>query len=152
VAVVPAGSSPDGDSVVVGVDGSDHSLLALSHAFEEAALRQVPVRVVHSSYDFLREPDRLRVTGRNLSEAQIAAAQEQALATLTAACVEKYPTVTVEHHAVTRRPARALLEAAESAALLVVGSRGRSGLAGLLLGSVSESVIRHSTCPTLVVR
>jgi len=54
-------------------------------------------------------------------------------------------------HAVEGHPASVLLKCAQSAELLVVGSRGRGGLADLLLGSVSTACIHHATCPTVVV-
>jgi nucleotide-binding universal stress UspA family protein len=55
-------------------------------------------------------------------------------------------------HAVHTAPVKALIEAGESADLLVVGSRGHGGFTGLLLGSVSDQVIRHAPCPVTVVR
>jgi nucleotide-binding universal stress UspA family protein len=55
-------------------------------------------------------------------------------------------------HAVHAAPVRALIEAAEGAELLVVGSRGRGGFSGLLLGSVSDQIVHHSPCPVTVVR
>jgi nucleotide-binding universal stress UspA family protein len=60
--------------------------------------------------------------------------------------------VRVTCHAVHRAPAKALIEAAEGADLLVVGARGRGGFAGLLLGSIGDQVVNHAPCPVTVVR
>jgi nucleotide-binding universal stress UspA family protein len=59
---------------------------------------------------------------------------------------------TVVCHAVHRAPVKALIDAGRNADLLVVGSRGRGGFRGLLLGSVSDQVVHHAACPVTVVR
>ena len=62
------------------------------------------------------------------------------------------PTVRVTCHVVHRPPVQAMLGAAEGANLLVVGARGRGGFSGLLLGSVSDQLVHHASCPVTVIR
>jgi nucleotide-binding universal stress UspA family protein len=64
----------------------------------------------------------------------------------------KYPGVEVEITVVEASAAWALVQASKGAALVVVGSRGHGGFAGLLLGSVSQALLRHADCPVAVVR
>ena len=72
----------------------------------------------------------------------------QAIAEWTA----KYPDVDVRRHVMQGRPADILVDPSEGAALVVVGSRGRGGFSGLLLGSVSRNVVHRAHCPVVVVR
>jgi nucleotide-binding universal stress UspA family protein len=65
---------------------------------------------------------------------------------------EKYPDVRVDRVVLRDRPVRALLRLAENAQLLVVGSHGRGGFSGMLLGSTSQALVYHSPCPLAVVR
>src|SRR6185503_19830498 len=65
---------------------------------------------------------------------------------------EEYPDVEVRRHLVRGHPVRTLVEEARGAEMLVVGSRGRGGFSGLLLGSVSNGVLREATCPVAVIR
>ena len=65
---------------------------------------------------------------------------------------EKYPDVAVERLVARDHPARVLAEQSERAQLLVVGSRGRGGVSGLVLGSVSHAVLHRSACPVAAVR
>ncbi|MFI5427748.1 universal stress protein [Aeromicrobium sp. UC242_57] len=69
-----------------------------------------------------------------------------------AAVREQFPDVTINTAVVRGNPAAQLIDASESAEMVVVGSRGRGGFAGLVLGSVSEQVVRYAKCPVLVVR
>jgi nucleotide-binding universal stress UspA family protein len=80
---------------------------------------------------------------------------EQAVREELEACIDAAgldPAVQVRVHVVHRPPAKALIEAAEGADLVVVGARGRGGFTGLLLGSTSDQVVHHAPCPVTVVR
>ena len=124
------------DCVVVGVDGSPGAATALGFAFEEADARGLPLIAV---YAWAELPDGQEDAERMLAEA-------------TAGWADKYPDVAVERRAVHGpSPAPALLSQDRGAALFVVGPRGRSGLAGMLLGSVSDGLLGHAHCPVAVV-
>lgn len=87
----------------------------------------------------------------NLSEEQRRSA-EQALDGVLAKAASEWTDVDVRRAVVEAlAPARALVERSRDADLLVVGSRGRGGFAGLLLGSVSQQCIQHAACPVVVV-
>lgn len=116
--------------VLVGADGSPGSATAVGFAFDEADLRGVEVGVLHSS-----ESD----DGQWLRE-------------WVQPWRDKHPQVQVRWLLTAERPAGALVEAARAAELVVVGSRGHGGFAGLLLGSVSQQVVNHAPCPVVVAR
>jgi nucleotide-binding universal stress UspA family protein len=151
--VVVRGDEPDpGGPVVVGVDGSPASEEAVALAFDEAAVRGVDLVAVHAWTD---TPMPLTPAGGHVPELDWTALAEEAAETLAerlAGWREKYPQVSVRRVVEHDRPAHALLEAATDAGLLVVGSRGRGGFAGLTLGSVSQAVIHHADCPVIVAR
>lgn len=134
-----------GGPVVVGVDGSEHSRRALAWARDEALARDVPLRVVHGwtpPGDAFVVPTTMpafAAAAAALVEEDVAWAREAA------------PGLEVEGLSPADGAARALLHAAEDAALVVVGGRGRGGFTGLLLGSVSQQVTHHAPCPVVVV-
>jgi nucleotide-binding universal stress UspA family protein len=138
----PAGSAP----VVVGVDGSASSESALAFAVEQAVARGVALRVIHAW-----KP----VTGLWAESAMVtrtvSADERRPFEELVARWQEKYPDLEISAEAVVEHPAAVLTRASATAQLLVVGSRGRGAVRGLLLGSVSQHLLRHSACSVVVV-
>jgi nucleotide-binding universal stress UspA family protein len=137
--------------VVVGVDGSEASQPALAYGFAYADSTRSTLTAVHTWW---WEP----LEGVSLGEPWIGdwteiANQEAALVSeILGGYSEKYPDVRVRRHVVRGDPVVELLEQSRDASLLVVGSRGRGGFIGLLLGSVSRRVLKRATCPVAVVR
>jgi nucleotide-binding universal stress UspA family protein len=149
--------------IVVGVDGSDPSQRALRWALREAALRgdrvqvvtawhlpllgtgEFPWAVVPPASYLEMESDDLARRARERLEQTVREAASQAAA-------DEAVEVPTELRVVESGAAAALLDASRGADLLVVGSRGRGGFAGLLLGSVSQQCSQHATCPVVVVR
>jgi nucleotide-binding universal stress UspA family protein len=153
VVVVPASwDGEDRGRIVAGVDGSEPSYAALHWAIAEAALRGSRLEVVNA-YVYPRavsvvgsltsiDADMLEKSSRALLEEMVASALGAA---------DSRPS-SVESIATSDTPASGLLAAARGADLLVVGSRGRGEVRGLLLGSVSQQCVHHATCPVVVVR
>ena len=151
VVLVPDDAETSGDGrVVVGIDGSDHSRLAFTHALEAAALRGRTVTTV-TTWNVEVE-NGVVVTEPGSAEWETVDRRYRDMAERTiAADREAHPEidVTVEvHHG---RAADVLVEVAQGADLLVVGSRGRGGFRGMLLGSVSQRVLGRATCPVGVL-
>jgi len=151
--VLVRGESSNPDlPVLVGVDGSAANQPAVEFAFAAADRRGVGLVALTAvspawiapplGYPVLPVPD----PADRLQEA--AAALEQAVQPWA----EKYPQVAAERRPVLGGAAHALIQASGYSSLLVVGSHGHGGLAGLLLGSVSRHVLRHAECPVAVVR
>ncbi|MCV7229582.1 universal stress protein [Mycolicibacterium komossense] len=132
--------------VLVGIDGSPASELATAIAFEEASFRGVDLIALHAWSD----EDMSGFPGTNRS-AVIGTARET-LAERLADWNERYPDVTVHPHIVFDHPARHLLDQSQAAQLVVVGSHGRGGFAGMLLGSVSTAVVHAARVPVIVAR
>ncbi|BBY89249.1 universal stress protein [Mycolicibacterium tokaiense] len=144
------GPDPSDGPVVVGVDGSPTSESATALAFEEAHLRGVDLVAVHAWSDMgpigFPPSNWSPIEWRNIKERE-----EKLLTERLGEWRRRFPTVTVFPRVVCDQPAPRLLEAAQGAQLLVVGSRGRGGFAGLLLGSVSATVAGAATVPVIVV-
>ena len=137
--------------VVLGVDDSPASDEAIRIAFEEASWRGAGLVALHAWDDTflaavyeeahwaLRHPD-------------IEEHEHELLAQRLAGWQEKYPDVAVERVVRRGRAADLLLDLADRAQLIVVGSRGRGGLTGMLLGSTSQAVLSYALCPVVVAR
>ncbi|WIV56409.1 universal stress protein [Amycolatopsis nalaikhensis] len=150
VVVRPAGS-PDGTGpVVVGVDGSDISSAAVAFACDFADRHRRELVAVHAWTDLPMHA--MEPTGGWAEDWQdIRRRGQELLAESLADHARRHPDVVVRRTISLDRPARALLDAADGAALLVVGSHGRGTLGRLLLGSVSHAMIYHAPCPVAVV-
>ncbi|HME46727.1 universal stress protein [Mycobacterium sp.] len=132
--------------VLVGIDGSPASELATAIAFDEASWRGVDLVALHSWSD-ADWPDLPQ-----MDASAINATAEEALAERLAGWQERYPDVTVRRVVKFSNPARQLLEQSKSAQLVVVGSHGRGGFAGMLLGSVSSAIVHGAQVPVVVAR
>ncbi len=139
-----------GAPVVVGVDGSEVSSTAIAYAFEQASSRRVGLTVVHAWWmDNIEDTAAAAIW---TVDWQTFAKEEQALvAESLAGWEEKYPDVPVRRHSVRGLPVEALIRQSKNACLVVVGTRGRGGFGGLLLGSVSQGVMHRAQCPVAVV-
>lgn len=136
--------------VIVGADGSDHSLRAVEWATEEAARRGLPLRILYAEapwlYDTPVDPRLgavrkwLLIGGHDILDQAVATARE------------RDADVHVDAEAVPGPAARILLEKATDAAMVVLGGRGAGAVSGLLLGSTALQVITHSPVPAVVVR
>ena len=132
--------------VLVGIDGSRASDIATEIAFDEASSRGVGLVGLHVCSDV----DMSSVFGMEWSALQSTANKK--LAERLACWQERYPEVSVQLLVELEQPARHLIDQAKSAQLVVVGSHGRGGFAGMLLGSVSTAVAQESRVPVIVAR
>lgn len=136
--------NPDGH-IVVGVDGSDISNRAVDYAFEEAQARGSKILAVHTWAD-VQFP---------ISEEHWIEIEKEESDLLESRLVEhrkNYPHVHVDTLISRERPAAALSNAAQGAQMLIVGSHGRGGFKGMLLGSTSRALLQDAPCPMMVVR
>jgi nucleotide-binding universal stress UspA family protein len=140
------------ERIVVGVDASPGAQAALAWAHRQAARTGASLEVVtayigpwhpHAATDELTAMEPAHAEARREARAVLARAEQQ--------LAELGEEVSHEAILVDDAPAPALLQRASGAELLVVGSRGRGGFAGLLLGSVSQQCVQHAPCPVVVV-
>ena len=137
--------------IVVGHDGSADAGQALGVALDLAAGLAVPVTIVRAwSIDTAPRPANWEF-GYVSSYSDYAGAVTERLQKDTRDLVAAHPNLTVEYRVALGGAAKTLIEVSKGSRMLVVGSRGRGGLAGMLLGSVSEQCVRHADCPVLVV-
>ncbi|PZG38126.1 universal stress protein UspA, partial [Spongiactinospora gelatinilytica] len=135
--------------VVVGYDGSEHSRAAMEYAVEQARARGAQVHVVSACQIPVYPPYAVAYQGllEDVVGDEVRAAGER-----VAEWRRRDPDVIITDEQPREHPSAALVKAAESADLVVVGSRGRGALASAVLGSVSHAVLHHVKCPVAVVR
>ncbi|WP_141576803.1 universal stress protein [Actinomadura sp. WMMA1423] len=151
VVVTRAPSADARGDVVVGVDGSPAGAGAIGFAFEEAALRGARLRAV-AAWSHPVPSGRGDMQPLVYDHALVAAEEERVLSESLAGWWAKYPDVDLVSEAVHGGAARVLAGASVNAGLLVVGSRGHGGFAGLLLGSVGHAMLLRAHCPVAIVR
>jgi len=144
-------ATADTRPIVVGVDGSKLSELAVAHAFEFAAFLGAPLVAVHTwnehaSLGGYSEARRFVDWGPYEQH------EHALLSECLAGWTEKYPDVDVTRSVQRSGPMKALLEHSAEAQLVVVGSHGRSPFMASIVGSTSQSLIHHAQCPVLVCR
>ncbi len=137
---------PDPAPVLVGIDGSPASELAIQIAFDQAARREVDLVALHAWSD----ADLSGVPRADWSACQAVA--EHTLAGLLAGWQRRYPHVAVHTRVVSDQPARHLLDESACAQMIVVGNHGRGGFAGMQIGSVSSTVVHAARTPVIVAR
>lgn len=142
----------EGKDMVVGVDGSEHSLKALRWAFEQASFTDAALHVLHSweippTWSMVEVPSyEPEILIRDYGNAELRDTSEA-----MAGFRDDFPDVKVRQEVMKGSPVKALVKASEHAGMLVVGSRGLGGFRGLLLGSVSHAVVHKATCTVAVV-
>ena len=145
--IVVRGNAAGTARIVVGVDDSPAAQLALGFAFDQAASRSVPLWVIRAwppvAGIWESTPE---VIG------SVTAVERENLRELVSAWEERYPQVKLTYEVVVDHPARALTQAGATAQLLVVGTRGRGPIRGMLLGSVSQHLLHHCACTVAVIR
>lgn len=143
--------APDAKKVVVGIDGSELSQAALAWALDYASRHGLIVHAVHAwtlpSFDLLAAP-----AGPGSADLQTITEEEQrSMAESLAGFRDAYPDVTIEETVIKESAAKALLNAAQDAALIVVGTHGRGEVLAAVLGSVSQTLLRKAEVPVVVV-
>ncbi|MEU7856033.1 universal stress protein [Nonomuraea sp. NPDC049141] len=149
VVIVRGGRREEHGRIVVGYDGSEHSEAAMEYAIEQARASHARLHVLYAwqlpvfapyaaAYNSLLE---------TAFQHEVRVAAERVVPWR-----EKNPDVEITDEQLCEHPAGALIRAATTADLVVVGSRGLGGFASAVLGSVSRAVLHHVTCPVAVVR
>lgn len=136
--------------IIVGVDGSQAALKAVSWAVGEAGVRGAALRIVHAV------PALPLTTAKDAAHADTDRRMRDAAASMLTAALERArqedPRVKTESSLLAGDPRLVLIEAAKEAELLVVGSSGLGGFQGMLLGLVAFGVVGHTACPIAVIR
>ena len=139
------------ERIVVGIDGSETSQRALRWALDEGRLRQAAIAVVHAWHSSYAAA---YAYGYGVAAIDPQMDEDAARATIDRAVdAEDCTGLPVPIDRITRceGAAHLILGTAKGADLVVIGSRGHGGFAGLLLGSVSHQVAQHSPCPVVII-
>ena len=136
------------ETIVVGVDGSEGALAALRWALREARMRGAKVRLVHAwAYPEVSTYHQ----AAHLLEIPFAEDAARLLDRVVEEAASDAEGLEIEKVVVEGEGAPSLVDAAQDASMLVVGSRGLGGFAGLLLGSVSQQCAQHARCPVVII-
>ena len=140
-------------ALVVGTDGSSAAAEALAWALEESHRRRVPLHVV-TAWSPSRDPQETQwlSTMTSVSELRTAVADELAATVTSAVESANHHEVSISTEVAYGHPAKALIDESDPDRLLVVGSRGRGALSGIVLGSVSQACAQYARGPVVVVR
>lgn len=151
VVVIPHEQHPRQErTVVVGVDGSKASAKAIDFAFDQAAGLDARVVAIHAwTTPYLTYADGASML--QFDEEKVRQEARLLVAESVAGAAADHPDVEWTTELAMGSAAQALVRRSASAELVVVGSRGRGGFSGLLLGSVSQNVLHHAECPVAVV-
>ncbi|MFD3810432.1 universal stress protein [Rhodococcus sp. NPDC058639] len=141
---------PDDRPVVVGLDGSALSEVAVEAAFAEASWRRVDLVAVHAWSDM--RPGEVAASPHWFDPVAFEESEHALVSECLAGFGDRFPDVTVHRKIYVDGPRVHLTAWSEKAQLVVVGSRGRGGFAGLLMGSTSNTLLREAACPVMVVR
>ena len=151
VVVVRGNAEADSGPVIVGADGSPGAEPALGLAFDEAAARGCTLMAVRGFHEPVPRRGR-RVEPVDVNGTRLRAAELASLRDAIGPWREKYPDVPVQPLVVRGDAASVLVAMSSAARLVVVGTRGHGGFAGLLLGSVGQKLLHHAHCPVLIAR
>jgi nucleotide-binding universal stress UspA family protein len=144
--VVVRGDISDTAPVVAGVDDSPLAPAVLRFAAEQAAGRKVPLRVIRTWPPATRSGDSSTLAARTVT-----CTERASFDALVTGISDEFPDLEVRAEALREDPAEVLASFGDTTQLLVVGSRGRGAVRGLLLGSVSRHLLRHTNCPVAIV-
>jgi nucleotide-binding universal stress UspA family protein len=151
VIVMRQGPRADSTEIIVGLDGSEHSLAALDFAFEEASRHGFKIVAVHAwdvpSFDLIITSDGpVPLPLEHVADDEIRLAAE-----ILAGYTQEYPDVKVVEHLVRAPAVQALLDSSTNAVMIVLGTRGRNAAIGALLGSTSNGVLQKAKVPVAIV-
>jgi nucleotide-binding universal stress UspA family protein len=152
VVVVREPADRSSRTIVVGVDEGPSSRHAVDFALRVAEAEKAPVLALRAWHDAALERSGVVLALRQDLDEELRRAETASVDAVLTPAMADHPGVVVTTDVVAAHPQRVLTDASQHAALVVVGTRGRGGFSGLLLGSVSQALLQHAHCPVAVVR